>query len=75
MIRYNGGSLKLTADIYKDESIKVYVLNFGGDQIGSAKFIKKSITDETIGFICEIDKEKISLKIEIKKAKVYSFKT
>jgi len=73
-IKYNGGSLKLTADIYKGGSVKVYVLNVNGEQIGSSKFIRRTITDETVDFIDEINEEKISLKIEIKKAKVYSFK-
>jgi hypothetical protein len=74
LINYNGGSLKLTADVEKGGSIKVYIINRHGDQIGSSKYIKRTITDETVEFIDEINEEKISLKIEIKKAKVYSFK-
>ena len=74
LINYNGGSLKLTADVEKGGSIKVYILNRYGDQIGGSKYIKRTITDETVEFIDEISEEKISLKIEIKKAKVYSFK-
>ena len=74
LINYNGGSLKLTADVEKGGSIKVYIINRNGDQIGSSKYIKRTITDETVEFIDEISEEKISLKIEIKKAKVYSFK-
>jgi hypothetical protein len=52
----------------------VYIINRHGDQLGGSKYIKKTITDETVEFIDEISEEKISLKIEIKKAKVYSFK-
>ena len=73
-IKYNGGFLKLTADVDKGGYIKVLVFNRKGDQIGSSKRIKRTITDETVEFYEEISEENISLKIEIKKAKVYSFK-
>ncbi len=73
-IKYNGSSLKLTADVEKGGYIKVLVFNRKGDQIGSSKRIKRTITDETVEFYEEISEENISLKIEIKKAKVYSFK-
>ena len=73
-IKYNGGFLKLTADVDKGGYIKVLVFNRKGDQIGSSKRIKRTITDETVEFYEEISEENISLEIEIKKAKVYSFK-
>tara|TARA_S200000501_G_scaffold94209_1_gene87511 strand:- start:500 stop:1960 length:1461 start_codon:yes stop_codon:yes gene_type:complete len=73
-IKFNGNSLKLTADVDKGGSIKVYVFNCKGDQISSSKYIKRTITDENIEFYEEISEENISLKIVIKKAKVYSFK-
>ena len=73
-IKFNGNSLKLTADVDKGGYIKVLVFNRKGDQIGSSKRIKRTITDETVEFYEEISEENISLEIEIKKAKVYSFK-
>ena len=73
-IKFNGNSLKLTADVDKGGSIKVYVFNRKGDQISSSKYIKRTITDENVEFYDEISEENISLKIVIKKAKVYSFK-
>jgi len=73
LISYKGGALKLTADVEKGGSIKVTVLNSDGGQIATSKSITKTITDEMLQLNNKIKEENISLKIEIKKAKVYSF--
>jgi len=72
-IDYKGGQLKLTADVENGGSIKVTVLNSEGEQIATSKSITNTITDENIKLDNEFKEENISLKIEIKKAKVYSF--
>jgi hypothetical protein len=73
LISYKGGALKLTADVENGGSIAVTILNSDGGQIATSKYITKTITDEILQFNSEINEEKISLKIEIIKAKVYSF--
>ena len=73
LIRYKDGALKLTADVEKGGLIKVTVLNSDGGYIAASKAITKTITDEILQFNNRIKEENISLKIEIKKAKVYSF--
>ena len=72
-IGYKGGALKLTADVYKGGSIKVSVLNSDGSQIATSESITKTITDEVLQLNEKIKDENISLRIEINKAKVYSF--
>jgi hypothetical protein len=73
LISYKGGALKLTADVENGGSIEVSILNSDGELIATSKSITKTITDEMFQFNSEIKEEKISLKIEIIKAKVYSF--
>jgi hypothetical protein len=73
LISYKGGALKLTADVENGGSIEVSILNSDGELIATSKSITKTITDEMLQFNSEIKEEKISLKIEIIKAKVYSF--
>jgi hypothetical protein len=73
LISYKGGALQLTADIEAGGSIKVTVLNSDGEQIATSKSITNTITDEMLQLNNKIKEENISLKIEIKKAKVYSF--
>jgi hypothetical protein len=73
LISYKGGALKLTADVENGGSIKVTVLNGDGGQIATSKSITKTITDEMLQLNNKINEENISLSIEIKKAKVYSF--
>ncbi len=73
LIDYKGGQLKLTADVENGGSIKVIVLNGDGDQISTSDSITSTITDGSLNFDNEINEKNISLKIEINKAKVYSF--
>ena len=70
---FKGGALRLTADVEKGGSIKVSVLNSDGGQIATSKTITKTITDKMLQLNNKINGEETSLKIEIKKAKVYSF--
>jgi hypothetical protein len=73
LISYNGGALKLTADVENGGSINVSVLNSDVEQIATSKSLTKTVTNEVLQFNNKIEEENISLKIEIKKAKVYSF--
>jgi hypothetical protein len=73
LISYSGGALKLTADVEKGGAIKITVLDGHGRQIAVARSITNSITNEMLHINNKIKEENISLKIEIKKAKVYSF--
>ena len=73
LIAHNGGQLKLTADVENGGSIIVSVLNSDGEQIAVSKSITNTITDEYLQLNNEIREENIRLKIEIIKAKVYSF--
>ena len=73
LIGYKGGQLKLTADVENGGSIIVSVLNSDGEQIAVSKSITNTITDEYLQLNNEIKQENIRLKIEIIKAKVYSF--
>jgi len=73
LISYLGGALKLTADVERGGSIKITVLDGNGRQIAAAKSITNSITNEMLQINNIIKEENISLKIEIKKVKVYSF--
>ncbi|MBA7518732.1 hypothetical protein ES705_10805 [subsurface metagenome] len=72
-ISYKGGALKLTADVEKGGSIIVTVLHSDGGQIATSTSITKTITDEVLQLDNKIREENISLKIQIEKAKVYSF--
>ena len=66
LISYNGGQLKLTADIEDGGSINVNVLNSDGEQIATSKSVTKTITDEILQLDNNINEENISLKIEIR---------
>ena len=72
-IDYKGGELKFTADVENGGSVKVTVLNSKGEQIADSESITNTITDGLIMLNNEILEGNISLKIEINKAKVYSF--
>ena len=72
-IRYNGGDLKLTADVEKGGSLMVTVLNSEGAEIATSKSVKTTITDQKLQLNHQIDEDSITLKIEFSKAKLYSF--
>jgi len=73
LFSHRGAALKLTADVEKEGSVKVMVMNSAGEQIATSNSITRTITDGVLQFNHKINEEKISLRIEIEKAKVYSF--
>ena len=72
-ISYKGGTLRLTADVENGGSIEITVLDDTGKQIAVARSITKTITNEMLQINSKIKEKNISLKIELNKAKVYSF--
>jgi hypothetical protein len=73
VIAYNGGQLNLTADVENGGSVVVSILNGLGKQIAVSESITNTVTDEYLQLDKAIKEENIRLKIEITKAKVYSF--
>jgi hypothetical protein len=72
-VEYNGGALKITADIEERGSISVTVMNSAGEEIATSKTIAITITDQELKLNNKISKKSIALKIDFNKAKVYSF--
>jgi len=72
-LAYNGEKVCITADVEKGGSVLVTVLDEQGEILTVAKAHENTITDGRLVFDNKIKAESIHLKIEIDKAKVYSF--
>lgn len=70
---YNGQAISITADVEKGGSITVMVLNENGEEISLAKPVSKTCTDKHIRLGKIAKSEKIRLKFELNRAKLYSF--
>ncbi len=62
----------MTADVYDSGSVKVTVLDGTGEELGTSTF-SKTVTDSPLNDIKKLKGDKIRLRFEIDKAKVYSF--
>ncbi len=71
-IDYAGQSLQVTADVEKGGAIEVIVLDGEGKQISLAE-VNSTVTDSPLQLNMNIKEDKIRLKFELNKAKLYSF--
>ena len=63
----------MTADVEKGGSIKVTVMGRDGKTTFGQKTISKTVTDQRLRFWRKIKADKIKIRFELNKAKVYSF--
>jgi len=72
-IPYQGEPIRITADVEKGGSVMVYLVDQAGTELHAAKTISKTITDECLDFGRTIEAERIRLRFEWTRAKLYSF--
>ncbi len=71
-IDYAGQTIQITADVEKGGAIEVIVLDGEGKQISLAE-VNSTVTDSPLQLNMNIKEDKIQLKFELNKAKLYSF--
>jgi len=72
-IPYAGQKIRITADVGKNGSIKVGIVDNTGQDVVTAGTVSKTMTDGRLKWNKEINTDKIRLKFEIENAKLYSF--
>ena len=71
-IDFAGQLLQVTADVEKRGAIKVTVLDTEGNKISAAE-VETTVTDSPLQLNKNIKKDRIQLKFELNKAKLYAF--
>ena len=72
-IPYSGQSLRISADVESGGSITVSLLDKNAKEIAAAQTITTTVTDGLLKFKRDIKQDHIRLRIELNRAKIYSF--
>ena len=72
-IPFAGQSLQVTADVEKNGSVKVTILDKSGREISLAETVSMTVTDGRLKLTEEINEDRIRIRFELNGAKLYSF--
>ena len=72
-IPYDGQDVRLTADIASGGYVKVNALDSSGKEIAVAEQVNLTVTDAHLKWSKKIETNKLKLRFELDKAKLYSF--
>ena len=73
VIPYAGQEIRVSADVDRGGSIKVSIIDDKRQDVATARTVSKTVTDGRLKWKTKISTDKVRLKFEINKAKLYSF--